>query len=91
MTEITVHKAKSSLSKLLAQVEAGEEIVVCRGPTRIAKLIPYRESAGPRPKVGEITSARIRVKRGCFDPLTEKEAADWGMAKTSHVRPSIHS
>lgn len=35
-----VHEAKTHFSKLLAAVEAGEEIVVQRGDVPVAKLVP---------------------------------------------------
>jgi prevent-host-death family protein len=79
MMEITMHKAKSSLSQLVARVEAGEEIIVCRGKEPVAMLVPFRKKAGRRPKVGEITSGPILIKPGCFAPLTDKEIAEWGM------------
>ncbi len=37
-TEVTVHEAKTHLSRLLARVEAGEEIVIKRGQKPIARL-----------------------------------------------------
>lgn len=37
-TEVTVHEAKTHLSRLLARVEAGEEIVIRRGAKPIARL-----------------------------------------------------
>jgi antitoxin (DNA-binding transcriptional repressor) of toxin-antitoxin stability system len=79
MMEITMHKAKTSLSQLVAKVEAGEEVVLFRGKEPVAMLVPFRKKAGRRPKVGEITSAPVRLKPGCFAPLTEKEMAEWGM------------
>jgi prevent-host-death family protein len=66
MTEITIHKAKISFSRLVAKVEAGEEVVVCRGKEPVAMLVPFRKNKWRRPKVGEITSGPIRVKQGCF-------------------------
>jgi prevent-host-death family protein len=79
MLEITIHKAKTNLSQLVAKVEAGEEVVVCRGNEPVAMLVPFHKSAGQRPKVGEITSGPIRTKPGCFASLTEEEMTDWGM------------
>ena len=35
-----VHEAKTQFSKLLAEVEAGEEIIVQRGDVPVAKLVP---------------------------------------------------
>ena len=42
MAIVTIHDAKTNLSKLLARVESGEEIVIARGKTPIAKLTPVR-------------------------------------------------
>lgn len=39
MTKVTIHAAKTNLSKLIAQVEAGEEVVICRGDTPVARLV----------------------------------------------------
>ena len=40
MTEVGVHKAKTTLSELLRRVSAGEEIVITRGGTPVARLVP---------------------------------------------------
>jgi prevent-host-death family protein len=77
--KITMHKAKTHFCQLVARVEAGEEVVVCRGHEPVAMLVPFRKKAGRRPKVGDITSAPVRVKPGCFAPLTEEEMTEWGM------------
>lgn len=79
MTQVTIHEAKSNLSRLVAAVEAGEEVVVCRGPQPVARLVAYRRPAGRRPTVGEITSRPVRIKPGCFAPLSDAEMESWGM------------
>ena len=40
MTMVTIHTAKTTLSQLLARVEAGEEIILARGKEPVAKLVP---------------------------------------------------
>lgn len=40
---MNVHEAKSQLSKLLARVERGEEIVIARSGTPVAVLAPVRK------------------------------------------------
>jgi prevent-host-death family protein len=40
MTTISVHEAKTHLSRLLQQVEAGEEVIISRGGVPIARLVP---------------------------------------------------
>lgn len=39
---VTVHQAKTHLSRLLVEVEGGREIVIRRGRTPIAKIVPFR-------------------------------------------------
>ena len=38
--QVNVHEAKTNLSKLLARVELGEEIVIARDGEPVAKLVP---------------------------------------------------
>ena len=38
---VNVHEAKTHLSKLLARVEAGEELIIARAGQPIARLIPF--------------------------------------------------
>jgi prevent-host-death family protein len=40
MAIVTVHQAKTQLSKLIARAEAGEEIVIARGREPAVKLTP---------------------------------------------------
>ena len=50
---VTIHAAKTHLSALVARAEAGEEIIIARGKTPVAKLVPlhpphpHRSSGGP--------------------------------------------
>ncbi len=39
MTTVNVREAKTNLSKLLAQVEAGEEVVIARNGRPVARLV----------------------------------------------------
>lgn len=40
MRLVGIHEAKTHLSRLLRRVAAGEEIVIARGGTPVARLIP---------------------------------------------------
>ena len=44
MSIVTVHQAKTQLSKLLARVEAGEEIIIARGKEPVARLSPIPQA-----------------------------------------------
>ena len=48
MLTVNIHEAKTSFSKLIARVEAGEEIVIARDGTPVARLVAIRPAAGKR-------------------------------------------
>lgn len=69
MSTVTVRDAKTNLSKLLARVEAGEEIVIVRGRTPVARLTPIH--APP-------AKARFSAVAPEFsEPMTDAELAEW--------------
>jgi len=77
---VTTHEAKTHLSKLLADVEAGEEVVICRGTRPVARLTPVsRKGTRRRPKVGQVTSGSIGLTPDAFAPLADEELASWGL------------
>lgn len=76
MDIVTIHTAKTTLSRLLARVEAGEEIVLARGKTPIAKLVPFHPVA-PKREFGAL-KGKVVVDDRFFDPLPEEELAAWG-------------
>jgi len=45
---VNIHDAKTHLSRLVARVEAGEEIVLARGGRPVARLVPLRARTEPR-------------------------------------------
>jgi prevent-host-death family protein len=49
---VTIHAAKTHLSKLVARAEAGEEIVIARGDKPVAKLVPLVPAPPRRPGFG---------------------------------------
>ena len=75
MSIVTIHAAKTNLSKLIARVEAGEEIVLARGREPVAKLVPVRAKTQKR-RFG-VLKGRIEIGREFFDPLPEGELKSW--------------
>jgi prevent-host-death family protein len=67
MKRVTVHAAKTHLSRLLKQAEAGEEVVITRGKTPIARLVAY-EQATPRRRFGAM-KGKAAVTDAFFEPL----------------------
>jgi prevent-host-death family protein len=77
MTIVTVHEAKTNLSKLLKLVEAGEEVVIARGSVHVARLLPMGE---PKRRLGYGSFADLKGKisnDSFFEPLSEEEQRLW--------------
>lgn len=55
MQTVTIHEAKTHLSRLIAQVEAGAEIVLARGKTPVAKIVQLTPSEAPKRIPGRLT------------------------------------
>ncbi len=53
---VNVGRAKTDLSKLLARVEAGEDVEIARDGVPVARLVPIDPSPGP--------GARLLAARG---------------------------
>lgn len=77
MTVVTVHHAKTHLSKLIARAEAGEEIVIARGKepvVRLERVGPPRPQRVPGRLKGIVSSPPDSF---FFDPMPEDELALW--------------
>ena len=59
MKPVKMHEAKTNFSRLIRLVEEGEEIVVHRGATPVARIVPYEESGPDR--VPGLLRGRIRI------------------------------
>jgi len=79
MKSVTTHEAKTHLSKLLAEVENGNTIVIRRGSTEVAMLVPLERSIRSRLSVGTHTSGPVWVEEGAFEPLTDDDLKEWGL------------
>jgi prevent-host-death family protein len=48
MKVVNIHEAKTTLSQLLEAVLAGEDVVISKAGTPLARLIPYSTQKKPR-------------------------------------------
>ena len=62
MTTVNVHEAKTHLSRLLEQVEAGREILIAKAGRPVARLVPLAQ--GPAAKRLGLLRGRLRVGDG---------------------------
>jgi prevent-host-death family protein len=73
--EATVHEAKTHLSRLLAEVEAGATVVITRRGKPVARL----EAISPkRDRVPGSMKGLIKFDDRFFDPLSDDELELWG-------------
>ena len=74
MSVVNVHYAKTHLSRLLAQVEGGEEVVIARNGTPVARLVGAKKRARRQP---DILKGKVVIPDSFFDPLPEEELRAW--------------
>ena len=75
MRKVNVHEAKTQLSRLLEEVEAGERIVIARAGEPVAVLAPYK-TAIRRRRLGLF--AGQATMHSDFDELPADIAAAFG-------------
>lgn len=69
MVEVTVDEAKTQLSKLLDRATAGEEVVITRNGTPVARLVSAQPVSSPR-KLGALRG-KITIPDDFDDPLPD--------------------
>ena len=74
MKTVTMHKAKSTLSQLVAEVEAGGEFIIMRGKVPAARLVGL--DATPTRKFGAL-AGQVAVSPAFFEPLPASELRAW--------------
>ena len=74
MITVNVHEAKTNLSRLLAQVEAGEEVIIARNGKPVARLAPVQKRGKPQT---DVFKGKFVLPDSFFDPLPEEELKAW--------------
>jgi antitoxin (DNA-binding transcriptional repressor) of toxin-antitoxin stability system len=75
MASVSVHEAKTNLSRLIAQVEAGAEVVITRNNRPVARLV--REGPPKKKALLGALKGKIVFDESFFEPLPEDELAAW--------------
>ena len=75
MKPITIHEAKTQLSRLIEQACRGEEVIIARGSKPVARLVPIGEICGKR-QPGALRG-RLQVSAEFFTPLPADELEAW--------------
>ncbi len=72
MTQVTIHEAKTHLSRLIRRALAGEEIIIARGKRPLVKLVVLDE-AKPQRRIGNAKSLIVSMADDFDAPLPEFE------------------
>ncbi len=74
MTTVNVHEAKTHLSRLLAKVARGDEVVIARGGKPVARLVPVQKARRMDDLLG-IDRGRLWIAEDFDGPLPEEIVA----------------
>lgn len=72
---VTIHQAKTNLSRLLQKASDGEEVIISRGAKPVARLVPIGEVKGKR-RPGSL-KGKLLIGPEFFEPLPGEELAPW--------------
>ncbi|HMJ15989.1 MAG TPA: type II toxin-antitoxin system prevent-host-death family antitoxin [Polyangiaceae bacterium] len=79
MRRVNVHEAKTQLSRLLEEVEAGERVIIARAGEPVAVLAPYRVATRRR-RLG-LFAGQVKMHED-FDVLPADIAAAFGASES---------
>jgi prevent-host-death family protein len=74
MTVVSISQAKTQFSRLIARVEAGEEVTITRRGRPVARLVACKLRKKRRP--GRL-EGKVVIPDDFFDPLPEEELKLW--------------
>ncbi|BAI76782.1 hypothetical protein AZL_f00220 (plasmid) [Azospirillum sp. B510] len=73
MRQVTIHAAKTNLSRLIEAALRGEEVVIAKGSRPVVRLVPVSR--------GAFTIGLLKDKLGSgpdfFEPMSDKELDGW--------------
>lgn len=75
MTIVTIHQAKTNLSRLIEKASEGEEVIIARGAKPVARLVPIGEIKGKRQP--GCLKGKLCVGPEFFEPLPKGELLGW--------------
>lgn len=68
MRTLNIHDAKTNLSRLVEEVNAGEELVIAKAGKPMARLVPIKTTAARKPG---FLKGKIRIAADFDAPLPE--------------------
>jgi prevent-host-death family protein len=77
-SQFNIHDAKTNLSRIIERVEHGEEIIISRAGTPVAKVVPLNRTVH-RTGRGTLRGQLAMASDWDSDEVNEAIAADFGM------------
>ena len=78
MTTVNIHEAKTKLSRLIADVENGEEVVIARAGKPVVRLVPVKEKTRRRTP-GSMKHLIGEVPDDALAPMQDADLKEWGL------------
>ena len=72
---VSTHEAKTNLSRLINQVQDGDEIIIARGKKNVAKLIRF--DSGKPLRIPGLLKGKFKVSEDFDAPLPESVLASF--------------
>ena len=76
--QFNIHDAKTNLSRIIERVEHGEEIIISRAGTPVAKVIPLDRRVDRRGR-GSLRGALVMSEDWDSDEVNQAIASDFGL------------
>jgi prevent-host-death family protein len=74
-TRVTIHEAKTNLSRLIQKVASGEEVIIARGAKPVARLVAIEPPSAKR--IPGSFKGKFGLGPDFFEPLPLKELDAW--------------
>jgi prevent-host-death family protein len=74
MRQVTIHAAKTHLSRLIEAAIAGEDVVIAKGNKPIVRLVPIPQG---KFRIGLLAGELAAPAADAFAPMSEDELALW--------------
>ena len=72
--QVTIHEAKTQLSKLIAAAERGEEVIIARRDKPVARLNAVTAFTGAT-RIGGLKGRKLKMNKNFDDPALNAEIA----------------
>jgi prevent-host-death family protein len=76
MSTVSVHEAKTHLSRLIEKVLAGEEVVIARNKEPVVRMVPAQPKARKTLRIGAL-KGKVSLDERFFEPLPDEEISAW--------------